>query len=341
MSTQQGVFIVSESSFNEKYYSKKGIILGAPLKDEDIDFYIAEYDVMGEKRYFYDKDEIIMDIDSELVKLYDKFRDIYFPDTDAYYEQLNSIPIFVQEAGQDSDCSIDTIDFNELTKEFFEIFGSDLYRHLYLVDCQYLIGTIQNHLCEMNDLFIKFYVDICNANVICKERFTDKIYYQVSAESRLLSSVVESYFIKAYSILDLLTKIIIEIENPVKTFDKYEKLVSSEKIWGYRKKTKFNNKQETLFEDCELVKIIESLRNETIHNGSWELNPKIFMVNDGNNIVEKFMLFPDFEEGRLSCVKNRKHFFSKHQKINDVFVKLHFLFMDKLLTTIKELLVYD
>lgn len=311
-----------------------------PIDEENIEFFIVNYEMNGEKKFYYKNDEILLNLDCELVNLYDKFRDIYFPDTESYYNQIYSIPIFVQESGQSSDFPIDTITFNNLINKYIEIFGSDLYRHLYLVDCQYIIGTIQNHLCEMNDLFIRFYVDICETKIICKEEFKNKIFHLVSLESRLLSATVEAYFIKAYSILDLLTKIIYEIENPIKKFEKYEKLISNDKIWGDRKKTKFNNETETLFEECELVKIIESLRNEAVHNGSWELNPKLFVVNKENSITEKFMLFPDFEQGRLSCVKNRKHFFSKNTKINDIFVNLHFDFLNKLLKTVKKILSY-
>lgn len=211
---------------NIKYYLKNGTICEAPITDENLGFSIISYEVMGEKKFSYENDELLSNIDSELVSLYDKFRDIYFPDTEGYYKQLKFMPIFIQEAGQNSDCAIDTNLFNKLIGEYFKIFGNDLYRHLYLVDCQYIIGTIQNHLCEMNDLFIRFYVDICETKIICKDRFIDKTFHVTSLESRLLSATVESYFIKAYSILDLLTKIIYEIENPITKFDKYEKLIS-------------------------------------------------------------------------------------------------------------------
>lgn len=325
---------------NIKYYLKNGTIFETPIIDENLEFSIVSYEIKGEKKFSYENDELISNIDSELVSLYDRFRDIYFPDKEGYYKQLYSMPKFIQNAGRNSDCAINTDLFNDLIEKNFKILGNDLYRHLYLVDCQYIIGTIQNRLCEMNDLFIRFYVDICETKIIFKDRFSDKTFHLTSSASRLLSATVESYFIKAYSILDLLTKIIYEIENPITEFDKYQKLVSSKKIWGDRKNTKFNNEPETLFEKCELVQIIESLRNEIVHNGSWELNPKLFAVNKGNNITEKFMLFPDFEQGRLSCVKNRKHFFSNNTRINDIFVELHFDFMHKFLMTVKKILAY-
>ena len=47
------------------------------------------------------------------------------------------------------------------------------------------------------------------------------------------------------------------------------------------------------------------------------------------------MLFPDFDEGRLSTLKNRKHFFSSGTKINDALVEIHSEFYKRLLFTIK------
>ena len=35
------------------------------------------------------------------------------------------------------------------------------------------------------------------------------------------------------------------------------------------------------------------------------------------------MLFPDIQQGRLSAVKNRKHFFSDGTKVNDILPKIH------------------
>lgn len=38
----------------------------------------------------------------------------------------------------------------------------NLYKHLYLVDCQFLVGTIQNLLCSMEDAFIRYYIMLTN-----------------------------------------------------------------------------------------------------------------------------------------------------------------------------------
>ena len=104
-------------------------------------------------------------------------------------------------------------------------------------------------------------------------------------------------------------------------------------IW-IKKKLAVNEKPDTIFEKSELVKIVESLRNEVVHNGSWEPNPKVFIRFLNGKIVEKYMLFPDIERGHLATSKNRRHFFSNGTKVNDIFPKIHHDFCQKLLNTV-------
>ena len=95
-----------------------------------------------------------------------------------------------------------------------------------------------------------------------------------------------------------------------------------------------NETENTLFEKCDLVSMIESLRNESVHNGTWELNPKIFVRYDEGIVGERFMLFPDTLQGRLATVKSRKHFFSKGNKVNSVLPCIHAEVKQRLLQTL-------
>ena len=103
---------------------------------------MAEFQIQelaGDKlnRYNYPGDTINYTMDSELVKLYDVLRDLYFDDVDRYYEEMAVLSACVQEEGQNSDCAIDVDLFCELIyAEERKI--PNLYKHLYLVDCQFL-----------------------------------------------------------------------------------------------------------------------------------------------------------------------------------------------------------
>lgn len=306
------------------------------LEDNSM-FYIQEQSHNAFDKYRYPGCSIRYDLDDELVLLYDTLRDMFFEDTRNYYMELSIMPDFVQRAGQDSDCALTAEVFTEwLQKDEYKKYPN-FYKHLYLVDCQFLVGTIQNLLCGMEDSFTRYYslISSVGEDVVPTEPNTTML--QISSYIGTISGAVESYFIKAYSILDMLCKIGYELQSPQKDFSSYKKMRSADILWGDRKKLEINNTAGSIFEKCDLISTIESLRNEVVHNGTWELNPKAFIRYENGMPVEKFMLFPDISQGRLTTVKGRKHFFGNGTKINEVFPKIHREYKRRLLNTIKML----
>lgn len=305
--------------------------------EESDGFCIQEMENSSVDPYIYPGNSIKYELDAELVSLYDKLRDLFFPDTDKYYSQLYSMPIFVQAAGQDSDCGLTADSFCKLIEEDLFKTMPDFNRYLYLVDCQFLIGTIQNLISGMEDAFVKYYVKISKIKYSFQTENLNTTVITMSQSVRSISSLLESYFVKAYSILDMFCKIVYEFENPMDDFSCYKKMKSSSVLWGERKKLKINGTNKTVFERCDLISIIEALRNEVVHNGSWELNPKVFIVLNEGLEVERFMLFPDIEQGHLATVKNRRHFFGKGEKVNVILPQIHMKYMNRVLNTAKML----
>ncbi len=288
------------------------------------------------EKYIYTGDSIKYELDAELVILYDKMRDLLFEDVDKYYLELGGMPVFVQDAGYDSNCGLDSKSFLKLVEEYKDKVPN-LYKHLYLVDIQFLIATVQNLLEGMDYSFTNYFVQIGSIEI--KNRLTDKkdtTMMLSSQESRYLSSLLESYFTKAYSILDILTKICYEFECKHDSFENFKKAKSAKILWGDRKRLSIKCAG-TIFVRSDTVKLIETLRNEVVHNGSLEQNPKVYISFKNNEIVEKFMLLPDYNDGNLLTVKNRKHFFSDCNKVNDLLPKLHFTYLSEIMNTIKHL----
>lgn len=287
------------------------------------------------EKYIYTGDSIKYELDSELVILYDKLRDLLFEDVDEYYYELNIMPMFVQSAGYDSDCTLDSKLFLKLV-EMCKEKVPNLYKHLYLVDIQFLISTIQNLLDGMDYSFTNYFVQI--SKIETKNYLTDKkdtVLILMSQESRYLSSLLESYFTKAYSILDILTKICYEFEYKYDNFEDFKKTKSANILWGDRKRLSIKDEADTVFIRSDTIKLIESLRNEVVHNGSLEQNPKVHISFKNNEIIERFMLLPDYNNGSLSTVKNRKHFFSNCNKVNDILPELHIAYLKEIISTIK------
>lgn len=316
-----------------------GLVKDVPyFLDENDEFGIQELD--GERvtdKFAYQGDSIKYELDSALVGLYDLFRDLLFEDVCQYYTEIPSLPIWVQEAGQCSDIAISSYEFTELIDKSKV---PNLLKHLYLVDCQFLVGTIQNLLCAMETAFIDYYQLITSFPLTeyCKSLTAqDGTIMNISVYSTQASNAVETYFTKAYSILDIMCKICYEIQHLRTEFNGYQKLKSADMLWGSRKKLCINGTVGTVFEKCELISNIEAIRNEIVHNGTWELNPRVFIRFKNGEETERFMLYPDMEQGHLATVKNRRHFFSSDRKINDVLPIIHLEFKQRLLGTINSI----
>ena len=131
------------------------------------------------------------------------------------------------------------------------------------------------------------------------EKLTDPngTIYEISQSSTRASAMIETYFTKAYSILDIVCKICYEIQFKQEDFSTYRKAKSADVLWGNRKKLLVNGTSNTLFEKCELISNIEALRNELVHNGTWELSPKKYIRFENGEVQEQFMFFPDMTQG--------------------------------------------
>ena len=320
-----------------KTYLSSGIKKDIPYVIADSkEFFIQDLGSRNPDRYIYPNYLIKYELDNELVLLYDTLQDLYFEDDDNYYNEIYNLPIWIREAGHSSSCDIKTDTFKELINKENSVHIPNLYKHLYLIDCQFLVETIGNLLSSMEDAFIRYYVTLATLNIDDRvHESVDGTLCVISEVSRCASSLLETYFTKAYSILDVICKISFEIQNKNEDFDSYRKIKSANKLWGNRKKLLINETKNTLFEPCDSIRMIESLRNEFVHNGTWELNPKIYVHFDNENIEEIFMLFPDMFEGRLANVKGRRHFFSDRIKVNEVLPIIHLEFKKRLLCTVK------
>ena len=82
-------------------YLQNGTVIDKPvLFEEAAEFYIQEINREYPNGCIYPGDQLKYELDTQLVSLYDKFRDLLFSDLDSYYTELRCMPRFVQEAGQ-------------------------------------------------------------------------------------------------------------------------------------------------------------------------------------------------------------------------------------------------
>ena len=153
----------------------------------------------------------------------------------------------------------------------------------------------------------------------------------------MVFSFLYNFIIQSYSAFDILTKIAYELEHLKSCDVSYAKLASNGILYGYRNHLNLNVSG-TVFERCRTTSIIENLRDELVHNATWEMNPKIFIATDDGSLTSRYIFFPDLTaEGTLVSYKNRKRFFAQGNKVNDELPRLYFDIMQRILTTLEKL----
>ncbi|MEA3308042.1 MAG: hypothetical protein U9Q70_00840 [Chloroflexota bacterium] len=283
--------------------------------------------------FYFPGDEIFHTLDSECVSLYDIVIDKIFPDIDEYYRFLKSTPIWMTSAGHDSDFRLSQSEFEKLVNG---LGNENHYRLLFLADCNALISYLQNRIIGSKAKFIHFYISFCNCEpFILKE---DGTFWLSGENTTIVFSLLNDLIINLYSILDLVTKVAYQFEHIPEEFNSYQRQKALKILYGDRKKLKKTfSKEDTLFENVPTLKLVENLRHELIHNGSWEAMPKLFYKVEGGKVKEKWIFMQDEDNGNLVAYKNRKRFFSQNNKINQRLPSICMEFWSRLLNTILQL----
>ncbi|WP_432327993.1 hypothetical protein ACRQ5D_33850 [Mucilaginibacter sp. P25] len=249
-----------------------------------------------------------------------------------YHDQIPFTPSWITYGGIDSDIKISRDEFDKLIRETDEAENQLLYYH----DLVSLIGSMQNAVQQAKHLMGEFYRELNrNSFMLSPEPFEPDM--TMIASGLMVTSIfsfTNHLFITLYSQLDFISKICFELENLQTDFSSYPKLKSSKILYGDSKRLKLHGEKGTLFEDTDNLRLIQTLRNEIVHNGSFENIPKVFLEFRENHIIEKFIFLPDFENGIIKTVKNRKRFFDDEVKLNELLPELIFDFWERLVKTL-------
>ncbi|MGO7968141.1 hypothetical protein ACC720_32455 [Rhizobium ruizarguesonis] len=256
----------------------------------------------------------LYEIEDCCVRLHEAFKQAIMMGVD-YSALVYMLPSFVSVAGHNSEAPV--------TRELFERFLAgtvdfpEINRFLYLYDCQHLVASIQECTKEVEQILGEFYLALNTENFFYPTlKHDDGTRYSTSPITTKLFAFLGFIFIRMHSLLDYTVKVAFEAEHLQQDFARYPKFSSSNLQYGDRKRVAFNGETGTLFENCEFMTSVETLRNHLIHDGLLDEIPKAYEeINDGI-VVEKFLLFPDMTDGRFDRFKNRNLFFSREDKIN-------------------------
>jgi hypothetical protein len=245
-----------------------------------------------------------------------------------------ALPMFVVNAGLNSEAPISRDLFGELLSLPFEI--PERNRFLYLYDCERLTWSVRQCIEEIQEILGAFYAIFNTASLTGGPPLRpDGVVFSRSPKVTQLFANLSFIFIRLHSLLDYCVKLAIEAATLQTSSQNYKRMASRGRQFGNRKNVTWNGSQGTLFEDCELVRTVETLRNHIVHDGLLDALPKVYERYSEGALVERFILFPDMTDGRLDSFVNRNLFYGREDKINLRLPTLISEFWDRLAETLR------
>lgn len=301
------------------YYSEMGVKSAGTLNDAPEGFYV--YKIATGDGLFDSFEYIQEQIESSVNNLRDLVIERLFGTASAYYSIIRVFPIGLIEGGLDPESSFDRDSFNSYISCFsFE----EAYRLVYLQDLNYLIGSfVETHERAISSLRTAFFL-LADVNPIgCK---SSGAYIVSSPDSHGMMREVESFVIRLYSSLDILSRLLCELQNVPDTFESFRKIPSDKKALysAYRRKSLYADDRDLIFCDFSEVAYLEDLRNEIVHNRAFESAAKCYVRLEEGVIKERFFLLPDSDiSGRVAKWKGRSRFYSQEKKGNRYLPQLY------------------
>lgn len=254
-------------------------------------------------------------VEEQCVRIHDELAARIFGSLDHYYALLPTTPLFLSEAGLNSESPLGRDVFEQLLQKFANF--PELNRFLYLYDCRMLVSAVQECTKEVSQLTGEFY-RILNVEPFFTPGIVveDGTRWSVSPIVTNLTATLGFLFIRMHSLLDYLAKLARETESLITDFTTYPRLASSNFLFGQRSKLRVNRHPGSLFEPCAEVAEVELVRNLLIHDGLLDDMPKAYEVIRDGVVVERFVLMPDRRDGQLERFKNRRLFYGREDKIN-------------------------
>lgn len=311
-----------------KYYNLNGI-LGTEETENSV---VCEWN----NQFSIKSNDNTVDLDFKLIAITHKVAEKMFGSYQNLYNILITKSTIYSYAGVDAEIKISKTDFEKwINSENSE----ETNKLLFYYDFQNLVGSLQNLIQESRFIFCEFYKSLNENSFVLSENPINP-NGMMFASGQLVTTIfskVNHLFINLASQLDFITKIAVELQNIPNNFKEYPKLKSNNILYGNFKKIQNIDFTNTVFEKTDSIKLIISLRNEIVHNASFENIPKVYQVFKDNKMIEKFIFIPDSTNGVFDSFKNRNRFFNNEIKLNEILPKLVTEFWKKMEFTIDKL----
>lgn len=250
---------------------------------------------------------LAQNINDEIITLHDIVQNNVFDDID-YYAIVGRSPLWIRDAGHSEESSISKSLFERLVK------CNNIYltnKFLYYYDLEALTNSVQNRFSIITEMLNNLFRHL-SPNLKYHNTGYEKVIFSSDIE---VHSILNTIIINTLSCCDILTKLAFELSNISSiTYEKYPKLKSKDILYSNAKRLPDSLKiQDTLFAQTRplVVKQLDALRNEIVHNGSLDFDYTVYYGNKDNEIYS-WILFPEFDDdGNLSTYNSRRKFYPK------------------------------
>lgn len=316
-------------------------------------FVISESKTIEGYNYYHAGTNLLDELQNKCLILSYNIRNLLFPDNDKFELESYIMPLGILNIGLNSEHKFNSSNVNN----FINIMKNDLnciyknidiFRYFYLYDLYNLLDTLQELFINIDISFTGFFKNLCQIDTFFKS--SDGIYITSGISQRYTYHMLNSFFISIHSSFDIITKLSFELEklkydkNINEKFKEYRLLKCNGIIFDKKGRNKIEHirRDNTIFylEEKEInIKIIESIRNDLVHNMVLSPFSYVYLYIKNKKIIEKFILMPDFDKttGRFCRYKNRNKFYSTEDKLNDKLPEIYIDALHKLINTLSNI----
>lgn len=292
------------------YYSELGTVSKGTLYDKPDGFYV--YSLPSQDLLHDSFDSIQEQIRLRLIDLDNLIIERLFGNQSAYYSIICFCPTAISEGGFSPEMTFDRNSFANYIKRFsFE----KARRLIYLDDLKYLTEsfyeTYNQAVSSLRMVFralgeIEPIGDISNG-----------LFNVSSPKSHSMMREVESFIIRLYSSLDILSRLLFELDRIPDRFESFKKIQSDKSALysAFRSKGPHSGDDGHICNKFPEALYLEDLRNEIVHNRAFENSATCHIRLENGIIKERFFFLPDSDEnGRLTRWNGRCRFYSQQNK---------------------------
>ena len=263
----------------------------------------------------------ISDCHDSIIPAFDCVRDFFFQDID-YAHIIGLVPIWIGECGISPESGISKCQYEQLRKAYQDPL---INRFIHWFDVEFLLNSLMDRICSL-EFFVREFFKIVPCIPASSTYSIDSAHFTISEMSMFAYAMVNSVFVNLASAFDLMAKVAVELaEYERNDFRSYKKMRSADIIYGKKVNVWDELKADKhLFHGDPDVRLIETLRNDYVHDRSWCRRAPIYFPRDkDSNLLTPFMPIPDYDEqGNYQKSGTRKKFYSQGKMVNQILPQL-------------------